>query len=103
LRAGEPGGSKDARKGHALPRRVAEELAATIGQRPCPRHGQKPTILVLEANGDARIEASCCCEQARQRLLRELDQQIRRRPSLSRDVASVAAAGQAHPPTNQSR
>lgn len=71
--------SNDGRDKHALPRPVAEELAAAIREIRCPKHGRAPDVRCLDlANGDARIEASCCCKRAQQLLLHVLNERLER-------------------------
>jgi hypothetical protein len=82
----------DGRDEHALPRPVAEELAAAIREIRCPKHGRAPDVRCLDqANGDTRIEASCCCEQTQQLLLHALDEDVRARSTL-RSIASIVQA-----------
>lgn len=67
--------SDDARMKLARLRPLATEVATAIREIRCPTHGRAPDILRVElASGDVRIEASCCCDRAKQLLLRLLNE-----------------------------
>jgi hypothetical protein len=73
--AGEAGSSGAARGAHKLLRKTAEERAATIRATPCPVHGRAADVRVVEGTDEYRIEASFCCERAKERALRALRSQ----------------------------
>ena len=71
--AGEGGSSGDARGGHELLRKVAEERAATMRGTSCSVHGRAAAdVRVVRGAGEYRIEASFCCQRASERALRAL-------------------------------
>lgn len=61
----------DARGAQQL-RKAAEEHAATIRATRCPVHGRAAEARIVEDAGEHRIEASFCCERAKERALRAL-------------------------------
>lgn len=71
--AAEAGSSGAAHGGHELLRKAAEERAATMRGTSCPVHGRSAAaVRVVEGAGEYRIEASFCCERAKERALRAL-------------------------------
>jgi hypothetical protein len=71
--AGEAGSSAAVGGAHELPRQAAEDLAATMRTTSCPVHGRaRAAVRVVEY----RIEASFCCERAKERALRALASQV---------------------------
>jgi hypothetical protein len=75
VEAGKAGSNGDARGGHELLRKTAEERAATIRAISCPVHGRAADVRVVERSGEYRTEASFCCERAKERALRALRSQ----------------------------
>jgi hypothetical protein len=61
-----------ARGAQGLQRKTAEERAATMRASSCPVHGRAADVRVVEGAGEYRIEASFCCERAKERALRAL-------------------------------
>jgi hypothetical protein len=71
--ADKAGTSATAGGAHELLRQAAEEHAATMRASSCPVHRQAATnVRVVEGAGQYRIEASFCCERAKERALRAL-------------------------------
>jgi hypothetical protein len=58
-----------ARGAQELQRKRAEERAATLRASSCPVHGRAAEVRVLEGASEYRIEASFCCERAKERAL----------------------------------
>jgi lambda repressor-like predicted transcriptional regulator len=71
--ADEAGNSGTARGAHEQLRKAAEQHATTMRASYCPVHGQAATdVRVVEDAGEYRIEASFCCERAKNRALQAL-------------------------------
>jgi len=71
--AGQAASSGNARGAHELLRKAAEQHATTMRASSCPVHGRAAAaVRVVEGAGEYRIEASFCCERAKERALRAL-------------------------------
>ena len=71
--AGHAASSGNARGAHELLRKAAEQHATTMRASSCPVHGQAAAdVRVVEGAGEYRIEASFCCQRAKERALRAL-------------------------------
>jgi hypothetical protein len=71
--ADEAGNSAAARGAHEQLRKAAEQHATTIRASSCPLHGKAATnVRVIEGADQYRIEATFCCQPAKQRALQAL-------------------------------
>ncbi len=61
------GGSPDADE---VVRKVAEERAAKMRRASCTEHQRAPDVRVVKGAGEYVIEASFCCEPAKERAMR---------------------------------